>query len=154
MTKSSTSALILFLAASDAAADELVLQRFTQSMSDLYETALLCEYALSPSPAGYARAISDYVQTYYPDVVSPYWALPVVNRRAQDSSYCSTRLQQNLMHYATARNDFAEAYEDHPLPPQLAMVYEAPVRVTVVRRSATTGTPTAERFHNATSGGY
>jgi hypothetical protein len=149
MKSCQTCACIFLLAASDARAEDEVMQRFTQSMRALYETSVLCEQALSPSPAGYAQAINNYVQVYYADVDSNYWVLPKVTRRAKNSAYCSTRLQQGLLSYEYARNDFAENYENYPQPPRLAMVNESAVRTTVTVRRVTPKPYAPDRFKAA-----
>jgi hypothetical protein len=145
MKKLLISLLIAAFSVSNARADEPIMQRFVDSMRELYKISELCKNTLSPSPAGYARAISDYMKEYYMDP-HMHWVLPETSQRAKNSSYCSSWLKLRLVNYTVARNDFAEAYGgEYPMPPSLAAVHQSPSRVIIIERKAA---PIPERFTN------
>ena len=104
---------------------------FTNSMKSLYETSVLCEHALSPSPITYANAITAYVEEYYygEGVKDAYWVFSKVTRRANSGRYCNTRLQQDIIRYENASMAFAAVYDDYPQPPKLHMVNRTPVQM-------------------------
>jgi hypothetical protein len=109
--------MLLFAAPRQARAEDTVVEHFTHSMAMVYMASEMCKNTRE-SVRNYSTLITNYLNQYYPEGVQ-YWVLPSMNRYIKSAATCNTMINERLLDYQQASDDFRENYPDDPEPPLL-----------------------------------
>jgi len=144
--------LLLLAAPRQARAEDMVVEHFTHSMAMVYMASEMCKNT-RVSAQNYGAIIISYLNQYYPQGAY-YWVLPSINRYIKSASTCTTMINERLLDYQQASDDFRENYPDDPSPPLLVADAEngastyAPVARAISRPA---GAPPSTLRHDADS---
>lgn len=100
-----------------ANADQTI-RDFTRSISSIYIASKSCEHTIEPSPKEYIEVILTYLLKLYPSGVS-YWVVPENVKIVSDPITCVSIIQNHLIRYMRARNDYVKIHPNRNPPPIL-----------------------------------
>ena len=118
-------------------ADDVILGKFTKSISNVYTTSKSCEETIAPGPKEYISLIDDYFTKLYPNGTS-YWGIPRSGQIISSPITCIRLIKNDLFDYKNASEDYRNNYPDRSQPPilvayQWEKVYAEPAPAQPIR---------------------
>ena len=106
------------MAPAPARAEPTSVERFTQSLVEIYVAAEMCKNIKTLHSENYSVLVRNYLASYFQTEI-PYWVLPNVKKRLKNRDNCVFAIEKSLSRYQQESVDYSADFPEQPIPPPL-----------------------------------